>query len=153
MKKQIRTLTLVVIGLTCVFLGVQRWIYYHPGNIFYRKYQQVQVGMTLSQLHHLFARSPDYVCKFNGAQIVYYTRGGRFDKKPAPLVLPLAVQKAEQIPYLYGSGQFLFNSQGILVAYTCCGEELNVHTTQGNFSGGDIRVIGDPVLKELIALQ
>ncbi|OHE79046.1 MAG: hypothetical protein A2107_14305 [Verrucomicrobia bacterium GWF2_62_7] len=149
MKKRITIAFSLFIGLAALFLIGRSLLYYSPGHVFFRQYNQLQPGMTFSQVQAVFGRSPDYVCGFNNGRIAYYARGCFPEKKLNPQLLPTSVQATNKIPYIYGSGQCLFNSHGVLSAYTCCGEELNIHTSKGGFHGSDLSQISNSMLNQL----
>jgi hypothetical protein len=121
MKKPIAIASTLVLLLIAAFLGGRSFLHNTPGHVFFRQYNQLKPGMTHGQVQGIFGRAPDYVCRFSGGQIIYYSRGHITDRKPDPKLLPASVNVASQIPYVYGSGQFLFTSKGLLSAFTVCG--------------------------------
>jgi hypothetical protein len=149
MKKPIAIGSTLAIILVAAFLIGRSLLYNSPGHVFFRQYKQLRPEMTLSQVQSIFGRAPDYVCQFNGGKILYYSRGHFTDKKPNPQLLPASVQASNQIPCIYGSGQFLFNSKSVLSAYSVCGEEVNIHTLKGSFPGSDIKRLDDSLLNDL----
>lgn len=144
---------LVALTAACVCLAGYQAFDALPGRKFFEQYKQLRLGATIAQVTTLFGRAPDYVCSYGGTQIVYFSRGSFFDTKPDPTKLPFLITAKQDIPYLYGSGQFLFSRQGRLAAYTCNGEEVYVRTVKGNFGGSHLRNLNDDFLRQLITAQ
>ena len=154
MKKKITIIGFCLVALVAIHNFAQSFLFDPAARDFRRNYEQLRPGMTFSQVQNVFGRSPEYTCKYKDAKFVYYlppTGSLQFikGKKPNLKTLPASVQTTKQIPYIYESAQLAFNSKGILSAYTLCGDELNIHTSKGNYRGNFVPHLNAAVIKQL----
>lgn len=124
-------------------------LYLSPAWTFGRRYSRLAVGMSAATVEGVFGRRPDYVCKYRVGTLAYYRRGATGDEHPDLTKLPSEVAAARDIPFLYGSGQLLFDASGRLAAYTINGEADNVVTSEGSFAGSHLGNLDDAVLARI----
>jgi len=143
-----KRLTLVIIGLLCLFALIPAAYflpYVSPGNVFYRQYHRLMVGMPEEEVNGTFGRQPDHVCKFRSFRILYFVGSTPFSDE-VPEAAPERVETLEALPYIYGAAQVVVDEQGAVKAFTWQGEDMHVHTAEGSVRGARLDVLGDRVV-------
>jgi len=116
---------------------------------FHASYSQVTLNLSEVSLIDLFGREPDCVCTLGGNRILYYSRGAISDKRPP--AHEITVNATRDIPWAYGCGQFLFDTKGMLSAFTFNGEEAHITTREGKMRGEDISLLPPDAFERLRA--
>ena len=128
-----RAISLVLI--VCLIGGAWLAWHYRPPAVFWRRYETIEIGMTVGGVESLFRRPFDLTCGYRNCAIGYISRRFWGDQDAAQWDSKKPIESIDQIPYFYGNGQFLFNKEGQLVAYTVNGEEVYIHTIIGDIRG------------------
>ena len=138
---------LLVVGVIVGFpIGYTAWTGVRARQ-FYARLDTLKLAMQQSDIEAAFRRPADYVCRVQSNTVLYLSRRDLFDGHPASV--PNSVDSHKDLPWIYGAGQFLLNADGKLVAYSVIGEEVYVHTSEGDFSGSSIQVLEKSVFDTL----
>lgn len=111
------------------------------GHKFLWTYDQVQLGMTKSDVQHLFGVTPAYRCKL-GEHEIWYVRDYGFFTKDFPQNVPefgAAYQSASDLPDTLGYVQLAFDRDDKLFAFTWIGETHYVESVSGKVKGSHFK--------------
>ncbi len=120
-------------------------LYNSPGQRFGRAYNQLQLGMSKSQVRRLFNRGPDYECKLRSSDIWYvgapdFLAGDFSDVTDPPGSI---FNSTKQLPDVYDHVQLAFDSDDRLHAFTWIGETYTIESTTGSISGSHFKLLSD----------
>lgn len=113
------------------------------GRTFLRKYNQLKLGMSKSDVLHLFGVKPDYECRL-GKLDIWYIRDCGFFSRSFPTNVPergFEYDSASDLPDTFGYVQIAFDREDSLFAFTWIGESYSVESRLGTFRGSHFRVI------------
>ena len=144
-KTRILGVAAVLLVLAAGYLG---WRWLTSGPRFFHHYNRIQPGLTLQGVTDIFGRPPDYSCLIHTGVVAYWSRDRLYVN---PTTLPKDVSTASNLPYLYSSAQILFDRAGKVAAFTWNGEEIAIHTAEGDFPGSALNKLDDATVKRLIA--
>lgn len=111
------------------------------GHGFLWKYDQLQLGMSKSDVQHLFAVQPAYHCMLREYEI-WYIRDSGFFTRDFPENVPelgVAYQSASDLPDTFGYVQLAFDRDDKLFAFTWIGETYYVESRAGKISGSHFK--------------
>lgn len=149
LNKQIswRTSAVIVFLLVVVFpIACMEAVRWKPLQ-FWRRYDQLQLGMSEADAEKLFKRKPDCVCTIGSNRVLYWCRDAITDHHPKSPAVIAANQR--EIPFNYGCAQLLFDAEGKLSAHTVASESLYVYTREGNLKGADLAAVNPAVFERL----
>lgn len=116
---------------------------YLPGRIFFRAYEELELGMTQNDVRQLFGEKQDFSCRLGSSEIWYYSRPGfltgTFDEMK--FARGTIVQSADELPYAYANVQLAFDAEGLLHAFTWNGETRSVASTSGMVGGDHLKYL------------
>ena len=127
--------------LLIAFLSVSGGCDLPIGHKFLWTYEQLQLGMTKSDVQHLFGVKPAYHCML-GEYEIWYIRDCGFFTKDFPENVPelgAAYQSASNLPDTFGYVQLAFDRDDKLFAFTWIGETFYVESVTGKMSGSHFK--------------
>ena len=107
--------------------------------------QQLEIGMSESEIHEIFGSPPDFWCRYRTYRICYYEGHGRFSSSFDDVVLEqgATVESLEELPDIYDAVQLAIDANGRLYAHTVIGEVYEVRTARGNVKGSTFAKLDD----------
>ena len=105
---------------------------FRKGRTTVAAFRSVQLGATLQEVSDIFGRAPDMRVFVEPYEAAYYEGG--FLGRQKCTADELSVKNFEDLPFVYGSMQFLLLENKV-IAKSNCGESLMIETIHGNRPG------------------
>lgn len=111
------------------------------GRTFLRKYNQLKLGMSKSDVLQLFGVKPDYECRLGEFDVWYIRDCGFFTREfpTSEYVHGAEYELASELPDTFGYVQLAFDSEGSLYAMTWIGETYSVESRLGAVRGSHFK--------------
>lgn len=127
------------------------------GKPFYRwnwpivtQYEALEIGQSHHEVTEIFGREPDLTCEignsqvdcflgnpYPGADTCFWVMTKEGDVRLDDLSSKYVCDSPKDLPYAYAGVQVLIGPEGKVEAYTHMGEEVAIHTADGDVSGDE----------------